>query len=162
MGPVWRHRLERRDHLRCVPFLHVCQSMEMDSELSSSPVSGTTCVKLNDYYSQCQPGVASTVPSGPTSTSTASGGTPTSSGGLSAFPASQLTQFSNFGTNPNNVQMFVYRPAKVAANPPLIVASHCASFCVATRMRGLTSSFIYRLHWYRAGILPGLEVRPAR
>ena len=41
------------------------------------------------------------------------------------FPASQLTQFSNFGENPNNVQMFVYRPARVAANPPLIVASHC-------------------------------------
>lgn len=47
---------------------------------------------------------------------------------LSAIPASTLTQITNFGPNPNNVQMFVYKPAKVAAKPALIVASHCKSF----------------------------------
>ncbi|KAH9944359.1 Alpha/Beta hydrolase protein [Epithele typhae] len=48
---------------------------------------------------------------------------------LDAIPASTLTQFTNFGTNPNNVGMFVYKPAKVATNPALLVASH---FCTGT------------------------------
>ncbi|PIL29700.1 hypothetical protein GSI_08138 [Ganoderma sinense ZZ0214-1] len=48
---------------------------------------------------------------------------------LAAIPASTLTQITNFGTNPNNVLMFVYKPAKVAAKPALIVASH---FCTGT------------------------------
>ena len=87
-------------------------------------MSGSTCVKENDYYSQCQPGSA---PSAPSQTTTATGTAPTTgSSGLNAFPASTLTQFSNFGENPNNVQMFVYKPKNVAANPALIVASHCA------------------------------------
>ena len=45
--------------------------------------------------------------------------------GLSSIPASTLTQFNNFGTNPNNVAMYVYKPKKVLSKPPLIVASHC-------------------------------------
>ncbi|KAF8893493.1 acetyl xylan esterase [Infundibulicybe gibba] len=38
-----------------------------------------------------------------------------------------LQQVTNFGTNPTNVGMFVYRPARVAASPPLIVAIHYCS-----------------------------------
>jgi hypothetical protein len=33
-----------------------------------------------------------------------------------------LQQVSNFGTNPTSVQMFIYVPDKVAANPAIIVA----------------------------------------
>jgi len=40
-------------------------------------------------------------------------------------PASTLTQVTaDIGPNPNNVGMFVYAPATVATNPPLIVAIH--------------------------------------
>ncbi|KAI0257853.1 Alpha/Beta hydrolase protein [Gloeopeniophorella convolvens] len=35
-----------------------------------------------------------------------------------------LTQVTNFGTNPNNVGMFVYKPNKLASPLPLIVAIH--------------------------------------
>ena len=35
-----------------------------------------------------------------------------------------LQQVTNFGTNPNNVGMYVYKPSKLAANTPLIVAIH--------------------------------------
>ncbi|TFY71894.1 hypothetical protein EVG20_g1108 [Dentipellis fragilis] len=92
-------------------------------------VAGTVCTESNAYYSQCLPGSApppppptSTVsqPSGPSSTGTA----PT---GLSSIPASTLHQITNFGTNPNNIGMYVYKPAKVASNPALIVASHYCS-----------------------------------
>ncbi|PPQ73738.1 hypothetical protein CVT24_006958 [Panaeolus cyanescens] len=38
--------------------------------------------------------------------------------------AGQLQQVTNFGTNPTNVKMYVYRPAGLAANPALIVALH--------------------------------------
>ena len=59
---------------------------------------------------------------------------------LSSIPASRLTQIFNFGTNPNNVQMFVYKPAKVATSPALIVASHCVyshlSSCTAPLFSG--------------------------
>ncbi|KAL1942006.1 hypothetical protein VTO73DRAFT_6536 [Trametes versicolor] len=97
-------------------------------------VSGSTCIKQNDYYSQCQPGAASppvtTVtptlpPSSPTST-TPTGSAPS---GLSTIPASQLFKISNFGPNPNNVAVYVYKPARVQSKPPLIVASH---FCTGT------------------------------
>ncbi|KAF8071627.1 acetyl xylan esterase [Lyophyllum atratum] len=43
--------------------------------------------------------------------------------------AGQLQQVTNFGTNPTGVQMFVYRPANVAATPDLIVAIH---YCTGT------------------------------
>ncbi|EKM61688.1 carbohydrate esterase family 1 protein [Phanerochaete carnosa HHB-10118-sp] len=88
---------------------------------------GTTCTEINAYYSQCLPGQASappppstptvSQPSGPSSTGTAPPG-------LASIPASTLTQFSNFGTNPNNVAMYVYKPKTVQSNPALIVASH--------------------------------------
>ena len=38
--------------------------------------------------------------------------------------AASLVQVSNFGTNPSNLQMFVYRPDNLPANPGLLVASH--------------------------------------
>ncbi|TFK79560.1 carbohydrate esterase family 1 protein [Polyporus arcularius HHB13444] len=92
-------------------------------------VSGNVCTKLNDYYSQCQPGSVTSPP--PTSTvpaTTPPPGTTTPTGsappGLSSIPASTLHQITGFGTNPNNVAVYVYKPARVAANPPLIVASH--------------------------------------
>ncbi|KAI0768766.1 putative acetylxylan esterase A [Trametes elegans] len=80
-------------------------------------VSGTACVKLNDYYSQCQPGAAapppppsSTTPVGvPPTSSTPTGSAPT---GLSSIPASTLHQITGFGENPNNIGMFVYKPAR--------------------------------------------------
>ena len=40
-----------------------------------------------------------------------------------------LQQLSNFGTNPTNVGIFYYKPAKVATPTPLIVAMH---YCTGT------------------------------
>lgn len=97
-------------------------------------MSGTVCTVLNPYYSQCLRGTQPTTPNAPPSSPPPTSVPPTSappsqptggSSGLNNIPASQLYQFSNFGSNPNNVAMYVYKPKKVAANPPLIVASHC-------------------------------------
>jgi poly(hydroxyalkanoate) depolymerase family esterase len=38
--------------------------------------------------------------------------------------AASLVEITNFGTNPSNLRMFVYVPANVAANPPILVAVH--------------------------------------
>ncbi|TFK44310.1 acetyl xylan esterase [Crucibulum laeve] len=38
--------------------------------------------------------------------------------------AGSLQQVTNFGSNPTNVRMYLYRPSGVAANPALIVAMH--------------------------------------
>jgi acetylxylan esterase len=43
--------------------------------------------------------------------------------------AGQLQQINNFGTNPTGVQMFVYKPSRLASPPPLIVALH---YCTGT------------------------------
>ena len=109
-------------------------------------VAGTVCTKSNDYYSQCLPGAAapSSVPPASTPVSVPPSQPSGSSGGLASIPASALTQFSNFGTNPNNVQMFVYKPKNVAANPALIVASHC-EWCMLAACPEYNSSSIYRL-----------------
>lgn len=51
-------------------------------------------------------------------------------GAIGALAASgQLQQVTNFGTNPTNVGMFVYKPASVASKPALIVAMH---YCTGT------------------------------
>ncbi|GJE89709.1 carbohydrate esterase family 1 protein [Phanerochaete sordida] len=96
-------------------------------------VAGTSCNVINAYYSQCLPGAASAPPPPPTTTVSSPGGGSTVTGsaptGLSSIPASTLTQFNNFGTNPNNVAMYVYKPKKVLSSPPLIVASH---YCQGT------------------------------
>jgi poly(hydroxyalkanoate) depolymerase family esterase len=47
--------------------------------------------------------------------------------GLPAAPqaaAASLTQVTNFGTNPTNLQMYVYIPDSVKANPPVLLALH--------------------------------------
>ncbi|KAH9902860.1 Alpha/Beta hydrolase protein [Cubamyces lactineus] len=84
-------------------------------------VAGTTCVVLNDYFSQCLPNTSTTPPptSVPTSP-TSSNPTSTAPTGLSSIPASTLHQIANFGDNPNNIGMFVYKPARVASKPALI------------------------------------------
>ncbi|MBB5827320.1 extracellular catalytic domain type 1 short-chain-length polyhydroxyalkanoate depolymerase [Micromonospora carbonacea] len=46
---------------------------------------------------------------------------------ISAAPpasAATLTQVTNFGTNPTNLQMHLYVPDRVAARPPLLLALH--------------------------------------
>ncbi|KAI0795876.1 acetyl xylan esterase [Abortiporus biennis] len=43
--------------------------------------------------------------------------------------AGQLQQVTNFGSNPTGVQMFVYKPARLATPTPLIVAMH---YCTGT------------------------------
>jgi acetylxylan esterase len=91
-------------------------------------------VYVNDYYSQCLPG-SSTVTSTTVTSTTATTKTTTSvtTTGTSApagpTPAQGYTQLTNFGSNPNNVLAWVYKP-KVLANPPaLIVAMH---YCTGT------------------------------
>ncbi|KAI8992889.1 alpha/beta-hydrolase [Trametes punicea] len=92
-------------------------------------VAGSVCVKENDYYSQCQPGSASTAPTTTPPASTSSTPTGSAPTGLASIPASTLYQITNFGSNPNNIGMYVYKPAKVQSKPPLIVASH---YCTGT------------------------------
>ncbi|MFJ5177657.1 PHB depolymerase family esterase [Streptomyces griseoviridis] len=41
-----------------------------------------------------------------------------------AVPAATLTEVTGFGTNPSNLQMYVYVPANVAAHPAVVVAVH--------------------------------------
>jgi len=52
-------------------------------------------------------------------------------GGVTAVSAAagSLQQVTNFGSNPTGVQMFVYKPSKLASPPPLIVAMH---YCTGT------------------------------
>ncbi|GJE88349.1 fCBD and Abhydrolase domain-containing protein [Phanerochaete sordida] len=103
---------------------------------------GNVCTEYSAYYSQCIPGTNSAPPPPPPTTvssasstpSTPTGSAPT---GLSSIPASTLFQFSNFGTNPNNVPMYVYKPKTVKANPALIVASH---YCSGTAQAYYTGS----------------------
>jgi acetylxylan esterase len=42
----------------------------------------------------------------------------------SSADAASLQQVTNFGTNPTNLGMYVYRPDGLPANPPLLVAVH--------------------------------------
>jgi acetylxylan esterase len=42
----------------------------------------------------------------------------------SAQLTSKLTQITNFGPNPRNVSMYIYVPAKLQPNPPILVAPH--------------------------------------
>jgi poly(hydroxyalkanoate) depolymerase family esterase len=41
-----------------------------------------------------------------------------------AVPAAALTEVTNFGTNPSNLQMYVYVPDSVTAHPAVVVAVH--------------------------------------
>ena len=49
--------------------------------------------------------------------------------GLVAGLTSTLQQVTNFGTNPTNVGMYVYKPTSVSSSPALIVAIH---YCTGT------------------------------
>jgi poly(hydroxyalkanoate) depolymerase family esterase len=44
-------------------------------------------------------------------------------------PAASLQEITNFGNNPSNLRMYVYRPDTVAARPAVVVASH---FCTGS------------------------------
>ncbi|TBU33420.1 endo-1,4-beta-xylanase C precursor [Dichomitus squalens] len=63
-------------------------------------VSGTTCTVLNDYYSQCLPGTATTAPSTPTSTSVV---TPSSTAGLHTLAKAAGKLY--FGTATDNPEL---------------------------------------------------------
>ncbi|KAF5339806.1 hypothetical protein D9611_009096 [Ephemerocybe angulata] len=92
---------------------------------------GSICVKLNDWYSQCQPGSAPVPTSTPTSTisttstsTTTTTTTTTATAPASSIPAGALTKLSAFGTNPTNISIYVYKPANVKPNPGLLLALH--------------------------------------
>lgn len=123
--------------------------------------SGLSCVKLNECkftatcrstgahlsitgYSQCQTGgvgqppVSTTAPvvTQPPPVSTTSSALPVVTGDPApSVPAGQLTQMSNFGRNPSNISMFVYKPSSVKPRPGLLVALHpcggTASVCIS-------------------------------
>ncbi|KAG9096604.1 hypothetical protein FS749_008122, partial [Ceratobasidium sp. UAMH 11750] len=80
---------------------------------------GTTCVFLNSYYSQCQPGTA-------TPTTTSQGSTPTGGTGGN-IPRGTLTEITNFGSNPTNVRNYVYVPTTLKTSPGLLAAIHYCS-----------------------------------
>ncbi|KAG8833418.1 hypothetical protein FRC18_003666 [Serendipita sp. 400] len=118
-------------------------------------VAGYTCVYSNDWYSQCLPGTSSasstrsssstrststsrttsTSTSRTTSTSTSkTSSTSTSRTSSSATPSttvtiprSTFTEITNFGSNPTGVRNWLYVPATLASNPPIVVAIHWCS-----------------------------------
>lgn len=164
VGTVWWYWLRGSDRLWCVLVSEGSVFNKADVLCAHLLVAGASCVELNDYYSQCQPGAAAPPP--PSSTVATQPPAPTTStpagGGLSSIPASTLHQISNFGTNPNNVAVYAYKPAKVQAKPPLVVAIHCTSHSIWIKHDGLAHCICRcRLLWYRTGLLPGLPVRPA-
>jgi len=93
---------------------------------------------MNQWYSQCQQGsntpvppvtpvppISSTTPLPPVIIPTTSSAPPTATTPPAAeIPAGQLTRLSNFGTNPSNVGIFVYKPSSVKPGPGLLVALH--------------------------------------
>ncbi|KAI0034042.1 putative acetylxylan esterase A [Vararia minispora EC-137] len=117
---------------------------------STTCVAGSTCTEFSAYYSQCIPGSSAptTIPAPTTTTPSAPSSTGSAPSGISSIPASTLHQITNFGTNPNNVGMYVYRPAKVAANPPLILAIHeCTAsaqiYYSSTKFASLSETYGY-------------------
>jgi acetylxylan esterase len=57
--------------------------------------------------------------------------------GYAAAAVNQLQQVSNFGSNPTGVQMFLYKPPKLASPTPLIVAMH---YCTGTAQAYFTGT----------------------
>ncbi|WP_020137104.1 PHB depolymerase family esterase [Streptomyces sp. 351MFTsu5.1] len=49
---------------------------------------------------------------------------PTASARTEAVPAATLTEVTGFGTNPSNLQMYLYVPANVSPHPAVVVAVH--------------------------------------
>jgi poly(3-hydroxybutyrate) depolymerase len=62
---------------------------------------------------------------------------------VSAQLTSKLTQITDFGPNPRNVSMYIYVPAKLQPNPPILVSPH---WCHGTA----ENVFAYR-SWASAG-----------
>ncbi|RXW23314.1 hypothetical protein EST38_g2550 [Candolleomyces aberdarensis] len=117
---------------RAVPPYGQCGGQGYAGSTQCDP--GYVCTKLNDWYSQCLPGsntptaapTTSTPTATPTSTPTTSTSTSTGTAGppAASIPAGALTRLSNFGTNPSNVAIFVYKPSSVKVNPGLLLALH--------------------------------------
>jgi len=68
-------------------------------------VSGTTCVKSNDYYSQCLPGTATTQPSPTNPTTQPPTGTGTPSGGLNSRFVSHGKKFFGSAADQNTISI---------------------------------------------------------
>lgn len=49
---------------------------------------------------------------------------PTATARTEAAPTATLTEITGFGTNPSNLQMYLYVPANVTAHPAVVVAVH--------------------------------------
>lgn len=49
---------------------------------------------------------------------------PTASARTEAAPTATLTEITDFGTNPSNLQMYLYVPDNVTAHPAVVVAVH--------------------------------------
>jgi poly(hydroxyalkanoate) depolymerase family esterase len=49
---------------------------------------------------------------------------PTASARTEAVPTATLTEVTGFGTNPSNLQMYLYVPSNVTAHPAVVVAVH--------------------------------------
>ncbi|KAJ3500968.1 hypothetical protein NLJ89_g9553 [Agrocybe chaxingu] len=94
--------------------------------------SGLSCVKLNDWYSQCQTSATTAAPSLPPPATTTAGSPPspattstaTNPAATVPIPAGALTRITNFGTNPTNIGMYAYKPSNVKESPGLLVALH--------------------------------------
>ncbi|MBN1170695.1 MAG: PHB depolymerase family esterase [Micromonosporaceae bacterium] len=56
--------------------------------------------------------------------------------------AATLTQITNFGTNPSSLKMYVYKPANVAAKPPILVAVHYCTGTASAFASGMASEFV--------------------
>ncbi len=94
-------------------------------------VGGSCCSTQNPWYAQCTPGAGCPGGvSGTTSTTMTTRittvpittTTTTSAPTTSAVVVSGFQQVSSFGNNPTSIQMYIYVPAKLAANPAIIVA----------------------------------------
>ncbi|KAI0071774.1 SGNH hydrolase [Panus rudis PR-1116 ss-1] len=61
-------------------------------------VAGSTCVRLNDYYSQCQPGAATTTAAPPPPPTTTGGSSPSAPSGVTIYLAGDSTTAPDTGT----------------------------------------------------------------
>jgi len=63
---------------------------------------------------------------------------------LTAGPASAatLTQVTNFGTNPSNLNMYVYVPATVTAHPAILVAVHYCTGSAQALFNGYAHDYV--------------------
>jgi endo-1,4-beta-xylanase len=56
--------------------------------------------------------------------------------------AAALTRVTNFGTNPSNLNMYIYVPDKVAAKPALLVAVHYCTGTASAVFSGYAADFV--------------------